>query len=229
MAAARAEHLRVLGLDAGSSLDESVLKKAYFRRALKCHPDKGGSKEEFQRLQQAYDSLLKAHTAPTSHDHPSTSHYDPYESDDDNYYCDARTFWEDWFSNFFSAFTGAFDGESDYAYQEFSRQHEKTAKERAKERQANVKERFDWRDKEVRESQTVRKRKAQATTSKSGLRLRCSHVDKNGKACPRAAITRTDAVPNGLNWVQYVRHPKVADGTYATCWACKNAHDTVIT
>jgi len=42
-------HLRVLGLEeSGSSLNESVLKKAYFCRALACHPDKpGGTKEQF--------------------------------------------------------------------------------------------------------------------------------------------------------------------------------------
>lgn len=38
-----------------------------------------------------------------------------------------------------------------------------------------------------------------------------------------------DAIEKGMNWEQYCHHPLVATNQLATCWACKNAHDTVMT
>ena len=40
-------------------LDAYLLKKAYLRKALKTHPDRGGSNEEFQKVSIAYTLLLK--------------------------------------------------------------------------------------------------------------------------------------------------------------------------
>ena len=45
----------VLGVERGSSAEE--IKKAYRKAALVNHPDRGGDKETFQRLQGAYDVL----------------------------------------------------------------------------------------------------------------------------------------------------------------------------
>jgi curved DNA-binding protein CbpA len=42
------QDLHCLGL--ASNEDQSALKKAYFKLALKRHPDKGGSKESFQTV-----------------------------------------------------------------------------------------------------------------------------------------------------------------------------------
>ena len=34
-----------------------------------------------------------------------------------------------------------------------------------------------------------------------------------------------DAKRNGIDWDEYAGHPE----EYQTCWACKNAHDSVMT
>ncbi len=232
MARTREEHLRVLGLEPDSSLEESVLKKAYFRRALRCHPDKGGDKEAFQQLQTSFEWLKSAGAPPgaasagagsasarRAEEDAQHAPDDAYASDDENF--SAHDFWQEWFSGFFRSHATE-DG--DGTFEQFSTAYEKTAKERAQQRQANIRERYDWRDSKAPAPTTNGKRKAPG-----GLRLQCSFVDKRGIACTRAAITQEDARAHGLDWRLYVRHPKVADGTYATCWACKNAHDTVMT
>ena len=48
------DHL--LGVAVGA--EESVLKKAYYRLALKCHPDKGGDAKRFQVIRDAYEVLM---------------------------------------------------------------------------------------------------------------------------------------------------------------------------
>jgi hypothetical protein len=45
----------LLGVHKGSSLEE--IKRMYYKKALKCHPDKNGNKEEFQELNEAYEFL----------------------------------------------------------------------------------------------------------------------------------------------------------------------------
>jgi len=47
----------VLGVGPEASLDD--VKRAFRRKALKCHPDQGGASEQFQQLKKAYDSVLK--------------------------------------------------------------------------------------------------------------------------------------------------------------------------
>ncbi|KAH8051005.1 hypothetical protein JL722_11041 [Aureococcus anophagefferens] len=54
----RAEAAALLGVGEAATAEE--LKKAYKRKALRAHPDKGGSKEEFQRLAEAYKCLADA-------------------------------------------------------------------------------------------------------------------------------------------------------------------------
>ena len=46
----------VLGV--GENYDESSLKKAYLSRAMETHPDRGGSKEEFQKVTVCYKALM---------------------------------------------------------------------------------------------------------------------------------------------------------------------------
>jgi curved DNA-binding protein CbpA len=48
---------KILGID--KNFDEVSLKKAYLRKAMKTHPDRGGSPEEFQKVSIAYTLLLK--------------------------------------------------------------------------------------------------------------------------------------------------------------------------
>lgn len=45
----------ILGLDPSNCATVEEIESAYRRAALKCHPDKGGSAEEFQRISQAVD------------------------------------------------------------------------------------------------------------------------------------------------------------------------------
>lgn len=44
---------RILGVDGSSTEDE--IKKAYRKMAIKLHPDRGGSQEDFIRLQEAWE------------------------------------------------------------------------------------------------------------------------------------------------------------------------------
>ena len=48
---------KILGIP--KNFDEKVLKKAYLRLAMKTHPDRGGSQEQFQQVSIAYTVLLK--------------------------------------------------------------------------------------------------------------------------------------------------------------------------
>lgn len=52
----RKDALKILGLSSGASPDE--IKQAYRERVSDVHPDQGGSYEEFQRVQNAYETLL---------------------------------------------------------------------------------------------------------------------------------------------------------------------------
>ena len=45
----------ILGIDSKSSLKE--IKKAYLKKSKETHPDKGGTKEDFQKVKDAYDLL----------------------------------------------------------------------------------------------------------------------------------------------------------------------------
>lgn len=49
--------LQVLGLEEEVALTEEALKKAYKRAAVKAHPDKGGSEEEFEAITRAHAYL----------------------------------------------------------------------------------------------------------------------------------------------------------------------------
>ena len=48
---------KILGIP--KNFDEKILKKAYLRLAMKTHPDRGGSQEQFQQVSIAYTVLLK--------------------------------------------------------------------------------------------------------------------------------------------------------------------------
>jgi hypothetical protein len=48
----------VLGLHPEDATPETV-KRAFRARALKCHPDQGGSAERFKELKRAHDAALK--------------------------------------------------------------------------------------------------------------------------------------------------------------------------
>ena len=56
-------HLRVLGLDPEEAVTVDALRAARKRKFLECHPDKGGSHEDFLRVQQAFEACHAAATA----------------------------------------------------------------------------------------------------------------------------------------------------------------------
>ena len=57
-------------LNLGQNYDESSLKKAYLKRAMETHPDRGGTKEAFQIVTVSYKALmLKLKNDMDSHEH----------------------------------------------------------------------------------------------------------------------------------------------------------------
>jgi curved DNA-binding protein CbpA len=57
-------------LNLSKNFTEEQLKKAYLKKAMKAHPDRGGSKDEFQKISIAYTVLKKKLTeVDNSHDH----------------------------------------------------------------------------------------------------------------------------------------------------------------
>jgi curved DNA-binding protein CbpA len=52
------DHYAVLKVDASAT--DAEIRKAYKRRSLELHPDKGGSADDFKRLQDAYEILSDA-------------------------------------------------------------------------------------------------------------------------------------------------------------------------
>lgn len=53
------EFKSILGLSENAVVTENSLKKAYNEKALKAHPDRGGNKETFQKIQEANEALKK--------------------------------------------------------------------------------------------------------------------------------------------------------------------------
>ena len=50
-----ADYYDILGVKRGASSDD--LKKAYKKKAMKYHPDRGGDEKQFQKINEAYDTL----------------------------------------------------------------------------------------------------------------------------------------------------------------------------
>lgn len=57
------DYYKVLGIDKNANADE--IKKAYRKLASQHHPDKGGDKEKFQQVQEAYSKLTETNNQPS--------------------------------------------------------------------------------------------------------------------------------------------------------------------
>jgi len=53
-------YYEVLGISLGAS--KKQIRSAYLKLSLKHHPDKGGSKEKFHEIQEAYENLVSKET-----------------------------------------------------------------------------------------------------------------------------------------------------------------------
>lgn len=70
-------------LDIGYSiqLTDDILKRAYYKKALRHHPDKGGDSETFKNIKESYDFLRKNSKDPEYSDkHHDSKHGDIYET-----------------------------------------------------------------------------------------------------------------------------------------------------
>lgn len=72
------DHYATLGLQRGATPEE--IKKAYRKMASAHHPDKGGSKEKFQEIQQAYE-ILSDDTKRHQYDNPNQFNHATFRVD----------------------------------------------------------------------------------------------------------------------------------------------------
>mmetsp|Transcript_6393 Transcript_6393/g.15820 ORF Transcript_6393/g.15820 Transcript_6393/m.15820 type:complete len:1478 (-) Transcript_6393:254-4687(-) len=71
----------ILGIS--SSATDAEIKKAYRLIAMQCHPDKGGDKEEFQQLHEAYEKIMEQRRSSGTEDRgrASSQHQDDDEEE----------------------------------------------------------------------------------------------------------------------------------------------------
>ena len=60
--------LKLFEIEDLKNIEEDYIHKKYKKLALKLHPDKGGNKEDFQELQESYDTLLLLHSLDNKND-----------------------------------------------------------------------------------------------------------------------------------------------------------------
>jgi curved DNA-binding protein CbpA len=204
----RAEDLAVLELPEGVSPQE--IRQKYKQLARRDHPDKGGTKEAFQRLSNAYERLSRPRdessgSEASEHHGPTRYSYSDADQDDftsnfwyNQYYDFFRRRWNSGYENNGDRSSGYGDADDD---DHFDHWHESTRKAYARQRQENLKRGYDYRD---------------------------SDFSERGEKCmfcgKHAPISQKAADASGLNWKEYTAHPE----GYTTCWDCKNNHDSVM-
>jgi curved DNA-binding protein CbpA len=216
----RVEDLAVLELSEGVSPHE--IRQKYKQLAHRDHPVKGGSKEAFQRLSNAYERLSwpkdeSNGSEASERQDPARDFYSGADQDDFT-----SNFWYNEYYHFFQRRWNAGhenDGDRSYGYGDadddyFDHWHEETRKAYVRERQDFFKRRrredlkrgYDYRDSGV------------SKRDESERDEQCMFCGKH------APISKETADANGLNWNEYTAHPK----GYKTCWNCKNNHVSVM-
>ncbi|CAD7946904.1 unnamed protein product [Amoebophrya sp. A120] len=251
----RADDLRTLGLPAnGTTSDTQAIKRAYHRLALTCHPDKGGKKEDFQKVFAAHERLLKqdqacnfyggtSSTATTSASSSSSSSRQPPGSTasfSSSFATGTSAGWHfdpdehnhhfdrhcQFFAQFLSRHSNDFYFFDGAGFDEFDSWDREDRRVYARQRAENVKNHYDKRD---------RKPKRESAFTKNGnlRKNRTTPAQQLASCCqfcpdennPKEGITARSATSHGLNWHQYSSHPQ----RLRTCWACKSAHISVMT
>merc|ERR550532_2420081 len=69
----------ILGVSSGAT--DAEIKRAYRLVAMQCHPDKGGDKEDFQELNNAYEKIMEQRRS--MHDDKWPRGSSPYDKDED--------------------------------------------------------------------------------------------------------------------------------------------------
>ena len=243
----RAEDLATLGLSGTAAPTESEIKKAYFKAVLIHHPDKGGRKEDFQRLVNAFERLSGTASMPSPSSGapqraqrqgqppqagPSSGfrgaapppHGCGHDSDSDNdsqwYNCRSRCFHSD--SDTDSEW---YDDHFGFFRNFFTGPFWRGA---ASGSDAGFAHFSAWaQDKAKRRAANVK-----AGYDHRDVKLAGGRPPRTGRP-PRAvcttcrtnaAISKQDARASGVDWGLCSGHPR-----YKTCWACKNRHASVLT
>lgn len=213
----RSEDLNTLGLSAEEAHDQKRIRKAFLRLSRVRHPDKGGTKEGFQKLSEAYYRLRDEDVQARSDDQ------DKYASSQDEGRSDEGPSWYDyeyqhfWYNEFFSFFRQySYDSNEEYGYSDEEEQF------------------YDWEQEAYERKKTWSKIHKQQL--KAGIDFRDAKAKEASEACVfcgvNEPINKANALGNGIAWKQYLQSTKPRPGKeegYNTCWVCKTNHKSVIT
>ena len=218
----RALDLAALGL-ASEEKDVTAVRRAFLRKSKTAHPDKGGTKEQFVALKNAYERLLKnVYAAPRApppragqnnhgasggsyhHDAPDwNASFDDYDWDEESHY--------DWYDDWFGENYEEYDEDNDESHDDwFDAFYAKFTK------------------REMTEEERRARRQNFLKRHKDPLKL--DRKAKPGEPVCHSCryhrgITEDDADYRGVDFGAYSAHPKGR----ITCWICKLSFESVTT
>lgn len=219
------EDLAVLGLsskDGDAEDGRRRIRMAFLRLSRTQHPDKGGTKEEFQNLSAAYHRLIHKDEGEMKKSADSSSEEESKMNgeEDDNVeeptdHEQDEDFDEYSYDDYFSYFNtyyreDEFDGDDDAYEDDFvSWEEEREQRRRAwsEHHRQQLRRGIDYRDEKA--------------SARSVMCMFCGE---------HPAITEGKARINGINWDEYI-HSTNVEGypSYMTCWLCKTNHISVLT
>ena len=218
----RALDLAALGL-ASEEKDVTAVRRAFLRKSKTAHPDKGGTKEQFVALKNAYERLLKnVYAAPRApppragqnnhgasggsyhHDAPDwNASFDDYDWDEESHY--------DWYDDWFGENYEEYDEDNDESHDDwFDAFYAKFTK-----REMNEEERRARRQNFLKRHKDPLKMDKKAKPGEPVCHSCRYH----------RGITEDDADYRGVDFGAYSAHPKGR----ITCWICKLSFESVTT